>query len=180
MSQTLSTQLDATARREGTSLGRDVIAGALSGQIAGLVMAVVVMAVFTIFLGEGPLVPVQVIGSFVFGDSALQGFQPGAFVAGLLLHQLGPALFWGSLFGVAVNKLDLRGGAPLLALGAVTGLASQIVDVQLLMPVLMKALHGHDLWAEHVPAFWSWAAHLVFGLALGVFPWVATRVDRRV
>jgi hypothetical protein len=40
----------------------------------------------------------------------------------------------------------------------------------------MKALHGRDIWAAEVPAFWSWAAHLVFGLSLGL---VFTSVRRR-
>lgn len=56
------------------------------------------------------------------------------------------------------------------------GLASQVVDVNLVMPAAMEALHGHDIWAEQVPAFWSWAAHLVFGLALAVFPRVREKL----
>jgi hypothetical protein len=43
----------------------------------------------------------------------------------------------------------------------------------------MKALHGHDIWAEQVPAFWCWAAHVVFGLALVTFGWVTARIARR-
>jgi len=54
-----------------------------------------------------------------------------------------------------------------VVLGAVMGLASQLIDLNLLLPPAMKALHGHDIWAEQVPAFSSWAAHLVFGLGLG-------------
>jgi hypothetical protein len=133
MSRTLSTSLDGTGSKD-TSLGHDLVAGALAGQIAGLVMAVVVMAVFTIFLGKGPLYPVQVIGSFVFGDRALDGFQPGAMFAGLLLHQLGPALAWGLAFGLLVHRFDVRSGAGLVGLGLAVGLASQVVDVLLIMP----------------------------------------------
>jgi hypothetical protein len=33
----------------------------------------------------------------------------------------------------------------------------------------MRSLHGRDIWAAEVPAFWSWAAHLVFGLSLALF-----------
>jgi hypothetical protein len=135
-------------------------------------MAVVVMAVFTIFLGKGPLYPVQVIGSLAFGDAAIQGFHLPALLAGLVLHQAGPSLLWGLVFGGLAYVLDLRRGAAVLAVGAMVGLASQVVDVNLAMPVVMKALHGHDIWAEQVPAFWSWAAHLVFGLGLAVYPWV--------
>jgi hypothetical protein len=84
---------------ERTGLARHLIAGAIAGQIAGLIMAAVVMLVFTVFLGKGPIYPVQVIGSFVYGDAALQGFHLPAFLMGLVLHQLGPSLFWGLALG---------------------------------------------------------------------------------
>lgn len=155
-----------------SSPGRYLAAGAIAGQISGLIMAVVMMAVFTVFLGKGPLYPVQVIGSLVFGDAALQGFHLPALLAGLVLHQAGPSLFWGLVFGGVLYALDLRRGAPVVLIGAIIGLASQAVDVNLVIPAAMKLLHGHDIWAEQVPAFWSWAAHLVFGLGLAVFPWV--------
>jgi hypothetical protein len=155
-----------------SSPGRYLAAGAIAGQISGLIMAVVMIAVFTIFLGKAPLYPVQVIGSFVFGDAALQGFHLPALLAGLVLHQAGPSLLWGLVFGGLLYALDLRRGAPVVLIGAIVGLTSQAIDVNLVVPVAMKALHGHDIWAEQVPAFWSWAAHLVFGLGLAVFPWV--------
>lgn len=158
-------------------LRRDLAAGALAGQVAGLVMAVVVMAVFTLFLGKGPLFPVQVIGSLLFGDAALPGFHLGALLAGLVLHQAGPSLAWGLLFGALVHVLGLRRGGGLLLAGAFVGLASQVIDVGLLVPAAMRALHGHDLWAENVPAFWSWAAHLVFGLALACQPAIARQLS---
>jgi hypothetical protein len=175
---TYSKDLDRSDSVGGT-LKRSVAAGALSGQIAGLIMAIVMMAVFTIFLGKNPLYPVQVIGSFIFGDAAIQGFHLSALLAGLLLHQLGPALLWGVLFGAAAHALRVSRGGKLLALGAATGLLSQIVDVNLVLPVAMNALHGHNIWAEQVPSFWSWAAHLVFGLGLAVYPWVYGRLDKR-
>ncbi len=161
-------------------LRRDLAAGILTGQIAGLVMAVVVMLVFTVFLGKGPLYPVQVIGAFVFGDPALVGFHLPALLTGLVLHQLGPALFWSIAFTLILRRFDLRHGAGVLALGAACGLASQIVDVNLVLPAAMGALHGHDIWAEQVPAFWSWAAHLVFGLSLALFPRISARLASRV
>ena len=161
------------------SLRRELAAGVISGQIAGLIMAVVIMAVFTVFLGKGPLYPVQVIGSFIFGDAALVGFQWPAFVAGLLLHQLGPALAWSLVFALVIHRLGVSRGAGLVAIGAAIGLASQAVDVNLVMPRAMTALHGHDIWAREVPAFWSWAAHLVYGLGLATFPWAYRRVGGR-
>jgi hypothetical protein len=161
------------------ALGRSLTLGAITGQLSGLLMAVVVMAVFTLFLGKGPLFPVQVIGSILFGDVALQGFHLPAFLSGLLLHQLGPALMWGLVFGGAVHLLGVRRGSGLLALGVAVGLLSQLVDVHLVLPAAFEALHGHNIWAEQVPAFWSWAAHLVFGLGLGLYPHVAERFSRR-
>lgn len=158
---------------------RHLFAGVLAGQISGLIMAVVMMLVFTVFLGKGPLYPVQVIGSFIFGDQALQGFHFPAFLAGLLLHQLGPSLFWGVVFGIAAYVLKVNSGGSLVALGVVVGLLSQVIDVNLIMPVAMSSLHGHDIWAEQVPAFWSWAAHLVFGLGLLVYPRVLRRLTDR-
>jgi hypothetical protein len=82
MSRIISTPLDRSLTGPQASASRDVLAGALAGQIAGLEMAVVVMAEFTIFLGKGPLYPAQVIGSFVFGDRALDGFQLSALLTG--------------------------------------------------------------------------------------------------
>lgn len=178
MSETISNHIS-TAPRDSSALGRDIWHGILAGQVAGLIMAVVMMAVFTVFLGKGPLYPVQVIGSAVYGDAALQGFHVGAFIAGLLLHQLGPPLVWGSIFGLTVNKLDARRGGALVATAVIIGLASQVVDVNLILPPVMTALHGHNIWAEQVPAFWSWAAHLVFGLGLLVFPKIANRLADR-
>ena len=160
----------------GVSPGRYLVAGALAGQIAGLIMAVVIMVVFTLFLGKGPLFPVQVIGSLVFGDAALQGFHLPAFLAGLVLHQAGPSLLWGVVLGGVLYALDLRSGIGVVLAGLLTGVVSQVVDVGLVVPLAMRALHGHDIWAEQVPAFWSWAAHLVFGLGLAVFPWVQGRL----
>src|SRR6187399_1514364 len=143
MSRTISSTLERSVTVTEASLAprRHVLAGALSGQIAGLIMAVVVMAVFTLFLGKGPLYPVQVIGSFVFGDAALQGFHVPAFLTGLVLHQLGPALFWSLVFGLIVYKCQVNGGPALWALGAATGLLSQAVDVNLILPAAMTALH---------------------------------------
>lgn len=78
----------------------------ITSQVAGLIMAVVVMAVFTIFLGHGPLYPVQVIGSIAFGESALNGFQLPALFAGLVTHQL-VALAWGVVFGLIATQINI-------------------------------------------------------------------------
>lgn len=173
-----ATATAAAAPDEARAVSEDLVPSMIAGQIAGLIMAVVVMAVFTVFLGKGPLHPVQVIGSLIFGEPALHGLHVGALIAGLLLHQGGPALFWSLVFGFALYKLNVGGGAKLLALGLGIGVLSQLVDVNLILPPLMRALHGRDLWAAEVPAFWSWAAHVVYGLALALtYPAVRRRLE---
>src|SRR3954465_4393043 len=89
-----------------SSKSKTMVAGIVTGQAAGLIMAVVVMAVFTIFLGHGPLYPVQVIGSTIYGEAALQGYHIPAILAGLVLHQAGPSLFWGAVFGLLAGKIS--------------------------------------------------------------------------
>jgi hypothetical protein len=160
-----------------SSLRRSLYAGVLAGQAAGLIMAAVVMAVFTLFLGKGPLFPVQVIGSFVFGDAALQGFHAGAFFTGLALHQLGPSLGWGLALGLVAWALGLRRGLGLAGLAVAVGLVSQVIDVDIIGSLAFTALQGHDIWAEQVPVFWSWAAHLVFGLGLLLYPLIEGKLD---
>ncbi len=152
------------------ALPLDVAGGVIAGQIAGLIMAVVVMAVFTLFLGKGPLYPVQVIGSFVFGEEALSGIHVPAVIAGLVLHQLGPSLFWGTVFGALAHALALKRGPALATVGVLVGIASQVIDAHLILPAAFTALHGQDLWAREVPVGWSWAAHVVFGISLLTFP----------
>lgn len=160
------------------SPARHAVAGALAGQVAGLIMAAVVMFVFTVFLGRGPLFPVQVIGSFIHGDAALYGLHAPAFFTGLVLHQLGPSLFWGIAFGLVVWAADVRRGISMLVLGLMIGVMSQIVDVDLVLPRMFAALHGHDIWAENVPEGWSFAAHLVYGLSLATFPGIYRALAR--
>jgi hypothetical protein len=157
---------------------RPVLAGIVTGQAAGLIMAVVVMAVFTLFLGHGPLYPVQVIGSIVFGESALQGTHVGAIVAGLLLHQLGPSLLWGIVFGLLASRLSVSTAQKALVLGLGIGVFS-MVDAYVLVPAVMNSLHGVDIWNREVPMFWDWAAHLVFGLSFALYPRVADRFGAR-
>ena len=154
--------------------GRPILGGIVTGQIAGLIMAVVVMLVF-VFFGKSPIYPVQVIGSAVFGDQALQGFHAGALVAGLLLHQLGPSLLWGLVYGFLASLLKIRSAGSALLLGLGLGVFSMI-GPYLLIPILMNALHGQDFWNREVPMFWDWAAHLVFGASFVLFPKVLEKL----
>ena len=162
--------------RESDALDRrPMLSGIVTGQIAGLIMALVVMLVFSLFLGKSPLYPVQVIGSAIFGEKALRGFHSGALVAGLLLHQLGPSLLWGLVYGALASGLRIRTAFSALLLGLALGVFSMI-GPYLLIPVLMNALHGQDFWNREVPMLWDWAAHMVFGASFVLFPRVLNRL----
>jgi hypothetical protein len=152
-----------------------VLGGILTGQIAGLIMAVAVMLVFALFLGKSPPYPVQVIGSMVFGEAALPHFHLGAFLAGLVLHQAGPALLWGFLFGLFARKAGIHSAGQALSYGLVLGVIS-MVGPYLLIPFLMNTLHGVDIWNREVPMFWDWAAHLVFGASFALYPLVEKKI----
>jgi hypothetical protein len=151
--------------------------GIITGQVAGLIMAVVVMIVFTIFLGKGPLFPVQVIGSVIFGEAAFQGFHLAAFLTGLVLHQAGPSLLWGFVYGVLAGKFAVRSVALALMLGLGVGVVS-MVGPYLLIPAVMKIFQGTDFWAREVPLFWDWAAHIVFGASFAFYPMIRKAIAR--
>ncbi len=154
-----------------------LLSGIVTGQVAGLIMAVVVMAVFTLFLGKGPLYPVQVIGSTLVGETALHGFNLKALLAGLLLHQLGPSLLWGVVFGFLASRFYVDTARHALTLGLALG-AFAMVGPSLLIPPLMKAMQGIDIWNREVPILWDWAAHLVFGASFTLFPYIHRKLAR--
>ncbi len=158
-----------TTNLGGETSGKEILAGVVTGQVAGLIMAVVVMLVFTIFLGTGPLYPVQVIGSAVFGAEALNGTHFGAVLAGLILHQAGPSLLWGLLYGFLAQKVTIENPKSALSLGLIVGLISMI-GPYLLIPKVMLALQGVDYWNQEVPMIWDWAAHIVFGASFALYP----------
>jgi hypothetical protein len=148
---------------------RDILAGIVSGQVAGLIMAVAMIGVFTFFLGTAWYHPVQVIGAFAFGDAALPGtFHLPGFLAGLVIHQAVATLLWSLPFGLLMNKLE-HSTLNVLAVGLMIGVLSQVIDVTFIVPALMNGLHGHNIWAENVPNSWSWIAHLVFGIGFTTF-----------
>jgi hypothetical protein len=163
--------MEATMSRS-KSASQPIVAGVVTGQLAGLIMAVVVMLVFAVFLGKSPLYPVQVIGSTVFGESALQGFHFGALIAGLLLHQLGPSLLWGFIYGFLARKFEPETTTAALTLGLAVGVVS-MVGPYVLIPAMMTTLHGVDFWNREVPMFWDWAAHIVFGASFILYPKVS-------
>jgi hypothetical protein len=160
------------------TLVHDLGAAVIAGQFAGLVMAAVVMLVFTLFLGKEPLYPVQLIGSIFFGEAALVDLHLPALAAGLLLHQLGPALAYSILFGFCVHSFEIEGMGKLMTLGLGIGILSQVIDSYFLVPAAFTAMQGTDLWAREVPETWSWAAHVVYGLCLGIYPFIDEKLSK--
>jgi len=158
------------------TLAHEMAAAVLAGQFAGLVMAAAMMLVFGVILGENPLMPVAIIGATVYGEPALTGLHIPAILSGLVLHQLGPALFWSVVFGLCVHLFKLSSIRSEMFLGLCIGAISQLVDVNLLVPL---AYSGDNIWAREVPMAWSWAAHLVYGLCLGAYPLIEERLELR-
>ena len=170
--------MEATIKTTTTSAKTDekpLLAGVITGQIAGLIMAVVVMIVFTVFLGKNPLYPVQVIGSVLFGEAALQGIHVGALLAGLVLHQLGPSLLWGGIFGLIAAKIHIQTTQTALVVGLILGIVS-MTGPYLLIPAVMNAMQGVDIWNREVPMFWDWAAHIVFGACFVLYPKIQSKL----
>lgn len=172
--------MEATLNSKSNTVGQSsvhpLVAGIVTGQFAGLIMAVVVMAVFTIFLGQNPLYPVQVIGSALLGESALKGFNVMAILAGLVLHQVGPSLLWGFVFGLLAKKFSIQTVAGAAKLGIAMGVFS-MVGPYFLIPFVMNTLHGVDIWNREVPMFWDWAAHLIFGVSFALYPQVIRKLS---
>lgn len=162
---------------EGTRRDSTMLPGIVTGQAAGLIMAVVMMAVFTFFLHKGPLYPVQVIGSTLVGEAGLHGFNLKALLAGLFLHQLGPSLLWGALFGFFASRFYVDTALHAMALGVAIGLFAML-GPYLLIPPIMRAMQGVDIWAREVPILWDWAAHLVFGASFALFPLIQKKLAR--
>jgi hypothetical protein len=145
------------------------ISSIVTGQIAGLIMAVAIMGVFALVFNKSPLFPVQVIGSALLGEGALIGFNLKAVLVGLILHQAGPALLWGAVYGLVATKIDLTSTTAALIAGLVIGVISMI-GPYILIPSVFHALQGVDIWNREVPIFWDWVAHMIFGLSFFLYP----------
>lgn len=154
------------------------ISSIVTGQIAGLVMAVAMMAVFALVYGKNPLFPVQVIGSTLLGESAIQGFNFKAVLVGLVLHQLGPTLLWSIVFGVVASKVDLSIPKSALLAGLILGIVAMI-GPYVVIPSVFHTLQGVDIWNREVPILWDWVAHIIFGLSFVLYPTILKKFKER-
>jgi hypothetical protein len=163
---------------------RDWVAAVVTGQLAGAAMLVTMM-LFAVAEGGRALDPLRAIGSIVHGDARLrEGAE--AVVGGLLLHQLGFTLFWSLVFGALTRDTDRRDAFAVTTLGfddaygtavlgLLVGMASNLVDVVVVMPALAQGAE----WTGFFLGIRSWVYHLAFGLGLATFPFVRARLFGR-
>lgn len=133
-----------------SNVKNDLIAALATGQAAGLVMAV---AIFTV-----------------------GGRAPNSFFAALAVHQV-LALAWSLVFGFLITRVMQTLGN-VLAVGLAIGVLSQVLDSPVIAPALLK-LSGTSTWAQSLPLGWSWAVHLIFGLAFILFVPIRNRLSAR-
>lgn len=159
-------------------LGRELLAGAAAGQLAGLLVLLVVTPLFAL-AEEGLLFP-QVLGELWFGPAAVTGHvHLPALSLGATMHLLGPSLYWGVVFGALAHASGARFGGQLSALAIAVGVSAQLVDVHLILPLVQSALDRPDFWSAHVPGVWSWMYHLLFAAGLVYAYPLALRLLRR-
>lgn len=162
------TDLGRNGRRAKNS-GRRQFPALLAGQVASAMMALLLAPMF-LSRGGSPLTFFHLVGATFLGDDAFtHPGLPGLFL-GALVHQAGVGLWWSALYGFLAQRarvgLDISRA---LLLGFFVGGTAEIFDVRLLMPALQSHLNGKNLWAANLDRPWDWAAHLAFGLTLGLF-----------
>lgn len=165
-------------RMESRTENKAFLSSIITGQIAGLIMAVAVMAVFAIVYGKSPFFPLQVIGSVIMGENALDGINFMAVLVGLILHQAGPSLLWGVVFGFIARKFNLTSPRYALFAGFILAIISML-GPYLFIPSIFNALQGVDIWNREVPIFWDWVAHLIFGLSFVFYPMFLKNFKKR-
>ncbi len=140
-----------------------ILQAAISGVVAGIVMAMFAMLV-ALASGHGFWAPPRAIaGEFLGAQLAGPGFAIGPVIAGMMIHMMLSAGF-GAGFGIAVG-IVARGlsEAGLVVLGMVAGIVLWAGSTYVVAP----ALNGAGLFTAAMPA-WAWlAAHVMFGAALG-------------
>lgn len=153
-----------------------MVSGVCASLIGGVVMAVVMVVAFMTVEHTSFFYALRPIGTFLYGDRMLVAPTP-AMYAGAAAFHFGVCAIWGIVFGFAATVLRVDksvGGA--LALGIVIGLASQILDSNMIAPALQNRLWGTDLWTATMPPLFSWLGHLAFGVMFFVAPYLFHRL----
>ena len=147
-----------------------LVSGVIASLVGGVVMAIVMVVAFRVFQHSSFFSVQRPIGAFIYGDEMLVAPTASMYAAAAALH-FGICAWWGIVFAFTATLLRVdRSVGGSLALGIVIGLASEIVDVNLIAPAVMNRLWGTDLWTATVPPLYSWLGHIGFGLSFGIAP----------
>jgi len=147
-----------------------LVSSFVAAMVGGVLMAVVMVVAFMAFQHTELLYALKPIGAYLFGDRMFTAPTAGMYAAATGFH-FAICAIWGIVFAFAATLLRVDksyGGS--LALGVAVGLASQIVDINLVTPPLMHSLWGDNLWAATVPPAWSWIGHVAFGISFVMAP----------
>lgn len=141
-----------------------VLAGSVTGVIAGVVFAMFEMVMASI-QGDGFFMPLRMIGAIVLGEDALMPSYSlaGAGITGLLVHMMMSVVF-GAVFGAIVAFVPAIGESNLLLVGAATayGFMLWIVNFYVIAPVAFE-------WFGMADSTVQFIAHtFFFGTALGI------------
>lgn len=147
-----------------------LVSGFVASLAGGVVMAAVMVVAFMVGQHTSFLYPLRPIGTYLFGDRMLVAPTAGMYVAATAFH-FGVCAIWGIVFAFAATLLraDKSFGGSLI-LGVVIGLASQIIDINMVTPALQTTRWGQDLWTATVPPLYSWLGHVAFGLTFVIAP----------
>jgi hypothetical protein len=149
-----------------------LVAGVIASMIGATLMAIVMIVAFTRYDGRPLYYPLEIVGTFLFGDISMLSPRWEIYPTAAALH-FGVCAMWGMGYAFAATLLRVdKSIVYALLLGLVVGQTALLVDIDLIAPALQNRLWGHDLWTENVPPIFSWLAHVVFGLSLGFFPFV--------
>jgi hypothetical protein len=154
-----------------TRLTKVLIIGAITGMIAGAVMAMVTMLATATYLHMGFFTALYAIASPLTGQQTLmaslhQGvfyFAPGAGLVGLVVHMMWSALF-GMIFGLIIYATHLKG-----VLAVIGGMVYGVL-VMLLMSYVVAPLVGAPNLLQMLGGLAFTLGHLMFGLVLGLWP----------
>lgn len=116
--------------------------GIVGGLIGGVVMAMFAMIAGATYLGTGFFTPMYHIAAFLIGPeemkSSMEGgtfyFSAGPAALGMMIHMV-TAIGWGILFALLISRMR-TGGASLILLGAIYGLAVMAFMSFIALPII--------------------------------------------
>ena len=153
--------------RSGTGI---LVGGAISGIIAGIVMAMFSMG-YPGMTGMGFLAPLRLIAATLYGVDALIGGSD-VLMAGLIIHMMVSAVF-GIIFAALLPRT--AGGGTAFGLGIIYGIIIWGVMGYLVVPIVNPTM------SVRIPVMAGafWFEHVVFGMFLATTPSLVRSLSRR-